>query len=85
MRCPICVAHRYYYRYGLIVSPFLSSFVESLRSDGRFPRKEGHEEGGDGDKEPEETLTWTLFLRAQLEERTGFLQEASDTLEVKPR
>lgn len=64
---------------------FLGSFVESLRSDGRFPPKEGREDGGDGDKEPEETLTWTLFLRAQLEERTGFLQEACDTLEVKPR
>ncbi|CBN77876.1 acetyltransferase 1-like [Ectocarpus siliculosus] len=61
-----------------MVMDLTKSFVESLRSTGRFPTAEGEK---DGDKEPEETLAWTLFLRAQLEERTGFLQEAYDTLE----
>ena len=37
------------------------------------------------EKEPEEVLAWTLFLRSQLEERTGFLQEAYDTLDVRAR
>lgn len=56
------------------------SFVESLRSTERFPIADGEAEG---EKEPEETLAWTLFLRSQLEERTGFLQEACDTLDVR--
>lgn len=62
------------------------SYVESLRSSGRFPSTEAEAAGGgDGEMEmePEETLAWTLFLRAQLEERTGFLIEAFETLEVR--
>lgn len=64
---------------------FLHSYVESLRSSGRFPSTEAAEGGGgqEGEKEPEDTLAWTLFLRAQLEERTGLLQEACDTLEAR--
>lgn len=67
------------------VELLLDSFVDSLRSDGRFSTSEAVSEGGEEEeaKEPEETLAWTLFLRAQLEERTGFLQEAADTLEVR--
>lgn len=57
--------------------------MESLRTKGSFPSEA--EDGGAGEgveKEPEEALAWTLFLRAQLEERTGFLQEAYETLRV---
>lgn len=60
--------------------------MESLRSSGRFPIADGEKEGEkekEKDKEPDETLAWTLFLRSQLEERTGFLQEACDTLDVR--
>ena len=57
--------------------------MESLRSSGRFPSAGAEGEGeGEGEKEPADTLAWTLFLRAQLEERTGYLKEACDTLEV---
>lgn len=56
--------------------------MESLRSTGSFPVAGG---AAEGEKEPEEVLAWTLFLRSQLEERTGFLQEAYDTLDVRAR
>lgn len=62
------------------------SFVESLRSNGRFPAKEANDGVASGDneeKEPDETLAWTLFLRAELEEKTGLLRESLDTLEVR--
>eukprot|EP00752_Nemacystus_decipiens_P006712 g6035.t1 len=61
-----------------MVMELTKSFVDSLRSTERFPVPDG---GAEGEKEPEETLAWTLFLRSQLEERTGFLQEACDTLD----
>lgn len=65
------------------------SFVESLRSTGQFPSKAasqgagGGDDAGEGEKESKETLSWALFLRAQLEERTGMLQQALDSLEVR--
>lgn len=61
----------------------VGSLVESLKLTGKFPGEKG--EGGEEatEKEPEETLAWTLFLRSQLEERTGFLQAALDSLDVR--
>lgn len=62
------------------------SFVESLQSTGQFSASEEvNRKGNSGaqqDREPEETLAWALYLRAQLEEKTGLLKEANDTLEV---
>eukprot|EP00903_Cladosiphon_okamuranus_P008678 g8317.t1 len=63
-----------------MVMELTKSFVESLRSSERFPVADGEANGGK-EKDPEATLAWTLFLRSQLEERTGFLQEACDTLD----
>lgn len=59
-----------------------NSYLEALRANGRFPPTGAEDAGGDGEKEAEDTLAWTLFLQSQLYERTGFLQEACNTLEV---
>ena len=67
--------------------PWYCSYMESLTTSRGFPSRGPQDgEAGEGvekETDPEETLVWTLFLRSQLEERTGFLQEAYDTLEVR--
>ncbi|CAM9754442.1 unnamed protein product, partial [Discosporangium mesarthrocarpum] len=61
-----------------MVMGITESLVESLDKTGRFPPEEGEEDGGGSG---EECLTMALFLRAQLEEKAGRLEEALATVE----